>query len=78
MSENTKTCTTCQQPKPATLAHFNADRRTFDGLTKDCADCIGHIESVRGKDQRRWKMWAEWIERNREAIEIMSNRIVRG
>jgi len=80
MSKKTKTCPNCKQEKPATLRHFNVDRRTFDGLTKKCVGCIGKVKprahTVKGYP-KKYKNFKRWYDKNKEAVAQVCNRIVR-
>ncbi len=71
-----KTCTQCDQTKPATLTHFNADNRTFDKLTSACNVCIADRKPMAGHYLKKL-YFRKWYSANRKAIRLMSERIIK-
>lgn len=79
MTQPVKKCRSCHATKPATPKHFNADRRYYDGLTADCADCIGDKKPVNSSGQYRKKKiyFSNWHRKNQRKLASIQARLVR-
>jgi len=57
-----RTCRTCESTKP--LSSFGPDKRTADGISKRCSDCVAEAKQAEREKARAYN--AKWRSKNRD------------